>query len=32
MNNMTLQAIIWFVAGAILVFYLKRRRNRKMQP
>jgi len=29
MNDMTIQAIMWIGAGAILVFYLKRRRNRK---
>lgn len=32
MNDMTMQAIIWFAAGGVLVFYLKRRRNRKMTP
>ncbi len=32
MNDMTMQAIIWIAAGSILVFYLKRRRNRKMLP
>ena len=32
MNDMTMQAIIWFAALGILVFYLKRRRNRKLLP
>jgi hypothetical protein len=32
MNDMTMQAIIWFAAGGALVFYLKRRRNRKTLP
>ena len=31
MNDMTLQAIIWLAAGSALVFYLKRRRNRKTE-
>ena len=29
MGDMTIQAIMWIGAGAILVFYLKRRRGRK---
>jgi hypothetical protein len=29
MGDMTVQAIMWIGAGAMLVFYLKRRRNRK---
>jgi len=32
MSDMTIQAIIWIAAGALLVFYLKRRRKRKMTP
>jgi len=32
MSDMTIQAIIWIAAGALLVFYLKRRRKRKMMP
>jgi len=32
MNDLTMQGIIWFAAGSILVFYLKRRRNRKTLP
>ncbi len=32
MNDMTVQALIWIAAGAILVFYLRRRRKRKMVP
>lgn len=32
MDSMTVQTAIWIAAGAILVFYLRRRRNRKMLP
>jgi hypothetical protein len=32
MGDMTVQALIWIAAGSILVFYLKRRRKRKMLP
>jgi hypothetical protein len=32
MDSMTVQAGLWIVAGAILVLYMKRRRNRKMVP
>ena len=28
----TVQTVIWIAAGALMVFYLKRRRNRKMLP
>lgn len=30
MDSLTMQAILWVVAGAILLAYLKRRRNRRM--
>ena len=32
MNDVTMQAILWVAAGGILVFYMIRRRNRKIQP
>ena len=32
MDAMTTQTIMWIAAGGLLVFYLKRRRNRKMLP
>jgi hypothetical protein len=32
MDSMTVQASLWIAAGAILVLYMKRRRNRKMVP
>jgi hypothetical protein len=32
MDNVILQSAIWIGAGALLVFYLKRRRNRKLVP
>jgi hypothetical protein len=32
MNDIILQSVIWIGAGAILVLYLKRRRNRKVVP
>ena len=32
MDSMVVQAGLWIGAGAILVFYMKRRRNRKMVP
>ncbi len=32
MDNTTVQAALWIAAGALMVFYLKRRRNRKMLP
>jgi hypothetical protein len=32
MNDVTMQAIIWVAAGFILIIYMKRRRNRKIQP
>ena len=32
MDGMIVQAAIWVAAGTLLVFYLKRRRNRKMVP
>lgn len=31
MDGMTVQAIIWIAAGALLVFYMKRRRKRKTE-
>ena len=32
MSDMTIQAMSWIAAGTLLVFYLKRRRKRKMLP
>ena len=32
MDSMAVQAGLWIAAGAIMVLYLKRRRNRKMVP
>ena len=32
MSDMTVQALIWIAAGSMLVFYLRRRRKRKMVP
>ncbi len=32
MDSMTIQTIMWVAAGGLLVFYMKRRRNRKMLP
>lgn len=32
MDSMTVQAGLWIAAGAVLVLYMKRRRNRKMVP
>jgi hypothetical protein len=32
MDSMAVQALLWVAAGATLVLYLKRRRNRKMMP
>jgi hypothetical protein len=32
MNDVILQSVIWIGAGALLVFYLRRRRNRKLLP
>jgi hypothetical protein len=32
MNDVVLQSGIWIGAGVLLVFYLKRRRNRKLLP
>jgi hypothetical protein len=32
MNDVVLQSAIWIGAGVLLVFYLKRRRNRKIVP
>lgn len=32
MDSMIVQAGLWIGAGAILVLYMKRRRNRKMVP
>ena len=32
MDSMTAQAALWIAAGGLLVFYLRRRRNRKMLP
>ena len=32
MNGMLIQGLVWAGALAMLVFYLKRRRNRKMLP
>jgi len=29
MNDIVVQGLIWVGAGAVLVFYLRRRRNRK---
>lgn len=30
MNDIVMQGLIWVGAGAVLVFYLKRRRGRKV--
>ncbi len=32
MDSMTVQAGLWMAAGAFLVLYMKRRRNRKIVP
>ena len=32
MDSMIVQAGLWIGAGAVLVLYMKRRRNRKMVP
>jgi hypothetical protein len=32
MNDIVVQALVWVGAGALLVMYLKRRRNRKIVP
>lgn len=32
MDSMAAQTVLWIAAGALLVFYMKRRRNRKMLP
>jgi hypothetical protein len=32
MNDIVVQSLVWIGAGALLVLYLKRRRNRKMVP
>ncbi len=32
MNDMTVQALVWIAAGSCLLFYLKRRRKRKVLP
>ncbi len=32
MDGMTMQTVMWVAAGGLLVFYMKRRRNRKMLP
>jgi hypothetical protein len=32
MDSTLVQSILWIAAGAALVLYLKRRRNRKMVP
>jgi hypothetical protein len=32
MNDVVLQAMFWIGAGALLLLYLKRRRNRKILP
>ncbi len=32
MSDVILQSAIWIGAGGLLVFYLKRRRNRKLLP
>ncbi len=32
MSNMWVQGIIWIVAAALLIVYMKRRRSRKMLP
>ena len=32
MNDVILNSAIWIGAGVILVLYLKRRRNRKLEP
>lgn len=32
MSDVTMQAIMWVAAGGVLVFYMIRRRNRKIQP
>jgi hypothetical protein len=30
MNDIVVQGLVWVAAGAVLVLYLKRRRNRKV--
>jgi hypothetical protein len=32
MNDVIVQAAIWIGAGVLLVLYLRRRRNRKIEP
>jgi hypothetical protein len=32
MNNIVIQGLIWMAAAALLLVYLKRRRNRKTLP
>jgi hypothetical protein len=32
MGDMVVQSLVWVGAGALLVMYLKRRRNRKIVP
>jgi hypothetical protein len=32
MNSIVIQGLIWVAAAALLLVYLKRRRNRKMLP
>jgi len=32
MDSMAVQTGLWIAAGAVLILYMKRRRNRKMVP
>ena len=32
MDSMAVQGVLWVAAGSLLLFYMKRRRNRKTLP